>query len=58
MYEHSCQKAGANGCGYVTRAGSEQELRTKVSDHAVKTHRVHTVSNTILDYLVKTARTS
>jgi len=30
MYEHSCAKAGAEGCGFTVRAASEEELKAKV----------------------------
>jgi len=40
MYEHSCAKAGAGGCGSIVRAGSEDELEAKVIEHARKKHGV------------------
>ena len=54
MYEHSCAKAGAEGCGYVIRAGSEEELKAKVVAHAQKKHKV-TMTDTIYNYLRDTA---
>ena len=51
MYEHSCAKAGAEGCGYTVRAGSEDELKSKVSEHARKKHNVQNMTDTIYNYL-------
>ena len=51
MYEHSCAKAGAVGCGWVIRAGSEEELKQKVIEHARKKHGVENMSDTIYTYL-------
>jgi predicted small metal-binding protein len=51
MYEHSCKKAGAEGCGYVTRAGSDEELKAKVVDHARKKHGVANMTDTTYIYL-------
>ena len=51
MYEHSCAKAGAEGCGYTVRAGSEEELKAKVSEHARKKHNVQGMTDTIYNYL-------
>lgn len=56
MYEHSCAKAGAEGCGYTLRAASEEELRAKVSEHARKKHNVQVMTDTIYNYLVSSAR--
>ena len=54
MYEHSCAKAGAEGCGYVIRAGSEEELKAKVVAHAQRKPKV-TMTDTIYNYLRNTA---
>ena len=54
MYEHSCAKAGADGCSYVVRAGSEEELKAKVVAHAQKKHKV-AMTDTIYNYLRDTA---
>ncbi|HUQ62886.1 MAG TPA: DUF1059 domain-containing protein [Acidimicrobiales bacterium] len=51
MYEHSCRKAGAEGCGYTVRAGSEEELKAKVIEHARKVHNVKNMTDTIYAYL-------
>jgi len=56
MYEHSCAKAGAEGCGYVVRAGSEDELKSKVAEHARKKHNVAGMTDTIYNYIRDTAR--
>lgn len=56
MYEHSCAKAGAEGCGYVVRAKSEEELKAKVGEHARKKHNVQGMTDTIYTYLRDTAR--
>jgi predicted small metal-binding protein len=56
MYEHSCAKAGAEGCGYTVRAGSEEELRAKVTEHARKKHNVKHMTDTIYGYLRDQAR--
>jgi predicted small metal-binding protein len=56
MYEHSCAKAGAEGCGYTVRAGSEEELKAKVSEHARKKHNVQGMTDTIYNYLRDKAR--
>ncbi|MDQ6726975.1 MAG: DUF1059 domain-containing protein [Actinomycetota bacterium] len=55
MYEHSCAKAGAEGCGYTVRAGTEEELRAKVNEHARKKHKVSNMTDTIYSYLRKQA---
>lgn len=56
MYEHSCAKAGAEGCGYVVSAGSEDELKAKVGEHARKKHNVQGMTDTIYNYIRDTAR--
>jgi len=56
MYEHSCRKAGAEGCGYTIRAGSEEELKQKVIQHAQKKHGVKNMTDTIYNYLRDTAK--
>lgn len=55
MYEHSCKAAGAQGCGYKVRAGSEEELKAKVVEHARKKHGVKNMTDTIYNYLRNTA---
>jgi predicted small metal-binding protein len=55
MYEHSCAKAGAVGCGYTVRATSEEQLKAKVAEHARKKHNVQGMTDTIYTYLRKTA---
>ncbi len=56
MYEHSCAKAGAEGCGYVVRANSEDQLKAKVGEHARKKHKVQGMTDTIYTYLRDQAR--
>ncbi len=51
MYEHSCAKAGAVGCGTVIRANSEEDLKAKVVEHARKKHGVGQMTDTIYTYL-------
>lgn len=58
MYEHSCAKAGAEGCGYTVRAASEDELKAKVIEHARKKHNVQGMTDTIYNYLRDKARTA
>ncbi|MGQ0743685.1 MAG: DUF1059 domain-containing protein [Acidimicrobiales bacterium] len=55
MFVHSCAKAGAEGCGFTARAGSEEELRAKVTEHARKRHNVQVMTDTIYNYLRDTA---
>ena len=55
-YEHSCRTAGAEGCNWKVRAGSEEELKSKVSEHARKVHGVKNMSDTIYTYLRDKAR--
>ena len=56
MYEHSCARAGAEGCGFTARANSEDELRQKVTEHARKKHNVQVMTDTIYNYLVSAAK--
>ena len=56
MYEHSCRKAGAEGCNYTVRAGSEEELKSKVVEHARKKHGVKNMTDTIYNYLRDSAK--
>ncbi len=56
MYEHSCAKAGAEGCGFTVRAASEEELKAKVGEHARKKHNVKVMTDTIYNYLRETAQ--
>jgi predicted small metal-binding protein len=56
MYEHSCAKAGAVGCGWVLRAGSEEELKAKVVEHARRKHNVQGMTDTIYSYLRQQAQ--
>jgi predicted small metal-binding protein len=56
VYEHSCKKAGAPGCGTVIRANSEEELRARVAEHARKVHGVKNMTDTIFNYLRDSAR--
>lgn len=56
MYEHSCARAGAEGCGFTTRANSEDELRQTVTEHARKKHNVKVMTDTIYNYIVSVAK--
>lgn len=56
MYEHSCAKAGAQGCGYTVRAASEGKLKTKVAEHARRKHNVNGMTDTMYNYIRDTAR--
>ena len=58
VYEFSCRAAGAEGCGWSTRATTEEELVAKVADHARRVHRVKTVSDTITAYALDVARSN
>ena len=51
MYEHSCRRVGAEGCGFTAKANSEEELRQKVTEHARKKHNVQNMTDTIYGYL-------
>ena len=55
MYEHSCKKAGANGCGFTAKVGSESELRSALEAHVKKRHGVNGMTETIYGYLRATA---
>ena len=56
MYEHSCARAGAGGCGYTETAANEEELKAKVTEHARRKHNVATMTDTIYNYIRETAR--
>ena len=57
MYEHSCARAGAEGCGWRATAGSEDELRSKLNEHVRAKHRVPGgVNDTIYNYLRNMAK--
>ena len=56
VYQFSCRAAGAGGCGWSTRAGSEEELVAKVAEHARRAHGVRTFSGTLAAYAVQVAR--
>ena len=51
MFEHSCKKAGAGGCGFKASAGSENELRAVLTEHVKKRHNVNGMTDTIYNYL-------
>ena len=55
-YEFSCKAAGAEGCGWKTRAATEDELVAKVAQHAQKVHKVKNVTGTIAAYARASAR--
>ncbi len=56
MFEHSCKKAGADGCNWKIRANTEEELKAKVVAHAKSKHGVKNMTDTIYNYLRETAR--
>ncbi len=56
MFEHSCAKAGAEGCGYTVRAKTEDQLKAKVEEHARTKHNVQGMTDTIYSYLRDAAR--
>ena len=56
MFEHSCKKAGADGCNWKIRANTEEELKAKVVAHAQSKHGVKNMTDTIYNYLRETAR--
>ncbi len=56
MHEHSCARAGAEGCGFTTRANSDDELRQTVTEHARKKHNVKVMTDTIYNYIVSVAK--
>ena len=53
MYEHSCAKAGAQGCGWTAKANTEEELRAKLDAHVKSKHNVAVLTDTIYNYLRK-----
>lgn len=55
MFEHSCKKAGAEGCNWTIRANSEDELKQKVIAHAQSKHNVQ-MTDTIYNYLRSAAQ--
>ncbi|MFN2538899.1 MAG: DUF1059 domain-containing protein [Mycobacteriales bacterium] len=56
VYEFSCKAAGAEGCGWVARETSEEELVAKVAEHARRVHGVRQLSSTIEAYALEVAR--
>lgn len=56
VYQFSCKAAGAEGCGWVARATSEEELVAKVAEHARRVHGVKQLSSTIEAYALEVAR--
>ena len=55
-YEFSCKTAGAVGCNWKVRAGTQDEVMAKVAEHAQKVHKVKKVSDTITAYARSTTR--
>lgn len=49
-YKFSCRDAGAEGCGWRTSGGSEEEVIAKVAAHVQKVHKVKNVTQTIANY--------
>ncbi|MEO7555524.1 MAG: DUF1059 domain-containing protein [Acidimicrobiales bacterium] len=56
MLEHSCERAGAAGCGFTAKANSEEELMRVVVEHARVKHGVTQMNDTIAHYLRDMAR--
>jgi len=56
MYDHSCRKAGAEGCSLTVRVANEEKLKAQVGEHARKRHGVANMTDTIYRYLRETAR--
>ena len=55
MYEHSCKKAGAYGCGFTARASTDGDLRNQLEAHVKSKHKVNGLTDTIYNYLRATA---
>lgn len=55
VYEFSCKAAGAQGCGWSTRAATEEDLVAKVAEHVRRVHGVKTVSDTLAAYVLTVA---
>ncbi|MGH9267103.1 MAG: DUF1059 domain-containing protein [Acidimicrobiales bacterium] len=55
MYEISCARAGHHGCKGVIRAGSEDELKARLIEHARVKHNLQGMTDTIYNYLRSTA---
>jgi predicted small metal-binding protein len=49
-YEFDCRTAGAAGCNWKARGGSEEEVIAKVAEHVRKKHKVKNVTDTIANY--------
>jgi predicted small metal-binding protein len=58
MYEFSCKKAGAEGCGFKTTAATEAELKEKITAHAQAKHNVAGMTDTIFNYMTKISQRS
>ncbi len=55
-YEFRCADAGAQPCHGSFRAETEQELVQKVADHMREKHNVQQVSQSLQNFILKTAR--
>ena len=55
-YVFDCKTAGATGCNWKARANSEEELVSKVVEHAQKKHKVRNVSDTLANYVRSSIR--
>ena len=49
-YVFSCRDAD-HACRWKVRAGSEDELKSKVANHVAKVHKVPATSDTIWNYV-------
>jgi predicted small metal-binding protein len=56
-YEFSCKAAGADGCGWSTRAGTEEELLAKVAQHCREVHGVKSFNGTLASYALGVSTT-
>lgn len=58
MYDFNCKQAGAEGCGFRTTASNESDLRAQITAHAREKHGVAGLTDTIFNYMAKTAQRS
>jgi predicted small metal-binding protein len=52
-YEFGCKTAGS-ACNWKARGATEDEVLTKVAEHARKKHKVKVATGTIVSYLRST----
>jgi predicted small metal-binding protein len=56
-YEFGCKTAGS-ACNWKARGATEEEVLSKVADHARKVHKVKNPTDTIMNYLRSTLHRS